>query len=80
MNLKDNTEKAGSLCPICNKPGVDPDRIHEICELCGMAIDTPSPELMFKTEEGFLYDFCCERCISIYVNEIRNIVNRIYFL
>ena len=70
MNLKGNTEKAGSVCPICNKPEVNLDCVHEICELCGMAIDEPLSDLMYEIGEGIKYHFCCERCYSIYVNEV----------
>jgi endogenous inhibitor of DNA gyrase (YacG/DUF329 family) len=61
---------APEKCPICHEEIVQDAHAKEHCELCGMAISKPEDAPHFLTNKGETLHFCCDRCLSIYLEEI----------
>ncbi len=65
---------ANSACPIChcNTKSDSNKHIHDYCELCGIGISGLTSSTPSYEKEGKAVYFCCERCQSIFIQEIVN--------
>lgn len=65
---------ANSACPIChcNTKSDSNKHIHDYCELCGIGISGLTSSTPSYEKDGKAVYFCCERCQSIFIQEIVN--------
>jgi len=59
-------------CPICKKAIFSDANIKEFCSLCGMGIPEGYIKEKIINSNGKKLNFCCSRCLRIYMAEINS--------